>query len=105
MSSPADQIVARLLTMMPPVELLRVVEMEEAERLSSLSAETLMREHTDKVIKLSARRNGMRMVHALMLREINAAGAVQGRRRTANPKATAPPKRRTRTNQSELPAE
>jgi hypothetical protein len=66
----ADQIVARLLALMPPLELLRIVEMEEAERLSSLSAETLVREHNDKIMKLSSRRNGMRVAHALMLREV-----------------------------------
>jgi hypothetical protein len=67
-SSLADQVVARLLTMVPPIDLLRIVEMEEAERLSSLSVDTLLREHADKVMKLSSRRNGMRVVHALMLR-------------------------------------
>jgi hypothetical protein len=76
MSSLADRIVARLLTMMPPIELLRIVEMEEAERLSSLSVDTLVREHADKVMKLSSRRNGMRVVHALMLRELNEADSL-----------------------------
>jgi hypothetical protein len=76
MFSLADRIVARLLTMMPPIELLRIVEMEEAERLSSLSADTLVREHADKVVKLSSRRNGMRVAHALMLREINEADSL-----------------------------
>jgi hypothetical protein len=75
-SSLADQVVARLLTMVPPIDLLRIVEMEEAERLSSLSVDTLLREHADKVIKLSSRRNGMRVVHALMLREINEADSL-----------------------------
>ena len=69
MSFLADPIVSQLLTLMTPIELLRIVEMEEAERLSSLSADTLGREHKDKVVNLSARRNGMRVVHALMLRE------------------------------------
>jgi hypothetical protein len=50
-----------------PVELLRVAEPEEAERLSSTSWDTLMRNHRDKVIKLSKRRVGMRVGHALML--------------------------------------
>jgi hypothetical protein len=66
---PADQIVAHLLTLLPPIELLRIVEMEEAERLSSLSADTLVREHSDKIMKLSSRRNGMRVAHALMLND------------------------------------
>ena len=64
-----DQVVAQLLTLMPPIELLRIVEMEEAGRLSSLSVDTLTREHGDKLVKLSSRRNGMRVAHALMLRE------------------------------------
>ena len=76
MSSFADRIVARLLTMMPPIELLRIVEMEEAERLSSLSADTLVREHADKILKLSSRRNGMRVAHALMIRELNEADSI-----------------------------
>jgi hypothetical protein len=66
---PADQIVARLLTLLTPTELLRIVEMEEAARLSSLSTDTLVREHPDKIVKLSSRRNGMRVVHALMLND------------------------------------
>jgi len=65
----ADQIVTRLLAMLPPLELLRIVEMAEAERLSSLSVDALTREHSDKVVKLSKRRNGMRVAHALMLRD------------------------------------
>jgi len=65
----ADQIVARLLTLLTPTELLRIVEMEEAARLSSLSADTLVREHADKIVKLSSRRNGMRVAHALMLND------------------------------------
>jgi hypothetical protein len=67
----ADEVIARLVAMLPPIELLRIVEMEEAERLSSLSADTLVREHSDKIVKLSSRRNGMRVAHALMLHEID----------------------------------
>lgn len=66
-----DVIVRSLLAMLPPLELLRIVEMTEAERLSSLSVDQLTREHSDKVVKLSKRRNGMRVAHALMLRELN----------------------------------
>ena len=76
MSSFADRIVARLLTMMPPIELLRIVEMEEAAHLSSLSADTQVREHADKILKLSSRRNGMRVAHALMIRELNEADSI-----------------------------
>jgi hypothetical protein len=65
----ADQIISRLLTLMSPLDLLRVADMKEAEHLSGLSAETLTREHPDLIMKLSARRNGMRVAHALMLRD------------------------------------
>jgi hypothetical protein len=61
--------VAALLKTMPPLELLRIVSMAEAEHLSSTSIDTLKREHSDKIIKLSKRREGMRVVHALMLRD------------------------------------
>jgi hypothetical protein len=50
-----------------PVELLRVVERQEAERLSSLSWDTIRRKHPDKIVKLSERRVGMRVGHILML--------------------------------------
>jgi hypothetical protein len=52
-----------------PVELLRIVKPEEAERLSSLSWDTIMREHSDKVVQLSHHRVGMRVGHCLMLSE------------------------------------
>jgi hypothetical protein len=67
----ADQIVARLLTMLPPLELLRVVEMEEAAHLSSASSDTLLREYPDLIVHVSRRRRGMRIAHALMLRELD----------------------------------
>jgi hypothetical protein len=50
-----------------PVEMLRVVKPEEAERLSSLSWDTWEREHVDKIVHLSRRRVGARVGHALML--------------------------------------
>ena len=67
----ADQIVARLLAMLSPLELLRIVEMQEAARLSSLSADQLTRDYPDLVVRLSKRRNGMRVAHALMLRDVS----------------------------------
>ena len=70
MPTTADQIVARLLTMLPPLELLRIAEMSEAARLAGVSQDTLKREHSDKIVKISRRREGMRVVHALMLREV-----------------------------------
>jgi len=71
MPTTADQVLARLLATMPPLELLRIVEMAEAARLAGASAETLERCHPDKIVKLSKRRKGMRVAHALMLREFN----------------------------------
>jgi hypothetical protein len=50
-----------------PVELLRIVEPEEAERLSSLSWDSILRNHRDKIIQISKRRVGIRAGHALML--------------------------------------
>ena len=71
MATPADQVIDRLLKMLPPLELLRIAEMPEAARLAGLSGDTLEREHPDKIVRLSKRRKGMRVAHALMLREIN----------------------------------
>ena len=51
-----------------PVELLRIAEPEEAEHLSTLSWDTIKREHADKIVQLSKRRTGMRVGHALMLK-------------------------------------
>jgi hypothetical protein len=71
MATPADQVVDRLLKMLPPLELLRIAEMPEAARLAGLSGDTLEREHPDKIVRLSPRRKGMRVAHALMLRELD----------------------------------
>lgn len=51
-----------------PIELNRIVPMDEASQLSSLSEDTLRREHADKIVHLSPRRDGMRIGHALMLK-------------------------------------
>jgi hypothetical protein len=50
-----------------PVELLRIVPPEEAERLSSMSWDTIKRRHPEWIVHLSERRVGMRTGHALML--------------------------------------
>jgi hypothetical protein len=50
-----------------PVELLRVVERQEAERLSSLSWDTIKRRFPEKIVKLSERRRGIRVGDCLML--------------------------------------
>jgi hypothetical protein len=64
----ADTIIERLLAMLPPLELLRVADMPECERLSSASADTLERKYPELIIRISDRRKGMRVAHALMLR-------------------------------------
>ena len=50
-----------------PVALLRIAPPDEAAELSSLSWDTIEREHRDKIVRLSSRRVGMRVGHALML--------------------------------------
>lgn len=62
---PADTFPAELLKW--PIELLRIAEPDEAERLSSLSWDTILRNHADKIVHLSKRRVGLRVGHALML--------------------------------------
>jgi hypothetical protein len=54
------------------LELQRVVDLREAARLSSLSRDTLVRRHRDKLIQISNRRLGMRVADALMLGEATA---------------------------------
>ena len=65
---PADPIAA-IIRSVPPLELLRIAPMPEVEELSSLSEDTWTRRHADKIIKLSERRNGVRVIDALLLRE------------------------------------
>jgi hypothetical protein len=67
--SETDPVLAQLLSLLTPLELLRIATMPEAARLSSASEDTLEREHRDKIVHVSRRRRGMRVVHALMLRE------------------------------------
>jgi len=49
------------------LELNRIAPMPECEHLSSCSEDTLRRYHGDKIIKLSPRRDGMRVRDALMI--------------------------------------
>jgi hypothetical protein len=51
-----------------PIEWLKIIELKEAEKLSSLSSYTLRRHHADKIIKLSTNRSGMRLGDALMIK-------------------------------------
>jgi len=50
-------------------ELDRIVSLEQAAALCSLSADTIKRRWPDKVVKLSPRRVGIRLRDALMLSE------------------------------------
>jgi hypothetical protein len=52
-----------------PPELLRIIPIVEVERVSSLSRDSIIRHHRDKLIHLSARRLGMRFGHAVTLRK------------------------------------
>ena len=68
-----DEHFRALIRSIPPLELLRIAPMDECERLSGLSQDTLAREHSDKIKRLSKRRNGMRVLDALMLSEADVA--------------------------------
>jgi hypothetical protein len=50
-------------------ELDRILPLEQAAEVSSLSADTIKRRYRDKLIRLSPRRLGMRLRDALMLSE------------------------------------
>jgi hypothetical protein len=51
----------------PERELDRIISLQEAEKISNLSPDTWKRNHPDKIVKLSARRVGIRLRDALML--------------------------------------
>jgi hypothetical protein len=53
----------------PELELKRIVTLQKAEEVSSLSVDSLKRHHRDKLVELSPRRLGMRLGDALMLRK------------------------------------
>jgi hypothetical protein len=55
------------ITLSRELELVRIVPLDQAVELSTLSLDTLEREHADKIITLSPRRRGMRLRHALLL--------------------------------------
>jgi hypothetical protein len=65
----SDEHFLALIRSMSPLELLRIAPMDEAGRLSSLSPDTIERDHPNIVKKLSNRRKGVRVLDALMLRE------------------------------------
>jgi hypothetical protein len=51
----------------PALELERIISLQEAEKVSDLSPDSWKRHHGDKLVKLSPRRLGVRLKHALML--------------------------------------
>ena len=53
----------------PALELDRIISMQEAEAVSSLSVDSWKRHHADKLVELSPRRLGVRLRDALMLRK------------------------------------
>jgi hypothetical protein len=52
-----------------PIELARIISLNEAARLSNLSEDSLKRNHRDKILELGPRRLGMRVGDALMLND------------------------------------
>jgi hypothetical protein len=50
-----------------PVGMLRIARPPEAEELAGADWDTLKRNYPDKIVKISQRREGMRVGHALML--------------------------------------
>ncbi len=62
---PTDSLPAELIHW--PVELLKIISPPEVERVSTLSWDTIKRNYSDKIVRLSERRVGMRVGHALML--------------------------------------
>jgi hypothetical protein len=53
----------------PALELDRIISLQEAEAVSSLSVDSWKRHHADKLVELSPRRLGVRLRDALMLRK------------------------------------
>jgi hypothetical protein len=55
----------------PELKLQQIVSLQQAAELSSLSVDSLRRNHSDKIIELGPRRDGMRVQDALMLNKPN----------------------------------
>ena len=51
----------------PELELQRIITLQEAEKVSSLSADSWKRHHGDKIIDMRPPRRGVRLRHALRL--------------------------------------
>jgi hypothetical protein len=52
----------------PALELDRIISLRASEKVNTLSPDSVKRNHPDKVVRLSARRLGIRLRDALMLR-------------------------------------
>ena len=65
MSTPADE----NFKLPSALELDRIVSLQEAEKISSLSVDSWKRHHADKIVGLSPRRLGVRLRDALMLKK------------------------------------
>jgi hypothetical protein len=73
MSTPPNDLVARLLGTMPATELMRVAPPTEVARLRGTSPDTVVRDdqrrvargERSRIVQLSQRRRGMRVIHAL----------------------------------------
>jgi hypothetical protein len=51
------------------LELHRIVSLQKASQLSGLSPDSLRRHHADRIVRLSPRRSGMRVIDALMIQQ------------------------------------
>jgi hypothetical protein len=65
--APGRDIVAELVARLGPVKLLSIIPLSEAESCSSLDEDTIRRLFPELIIQISARRSGMRLIHALLL--------------------------------------
>jgi hypothetical protein len=73
MDTNTNDLVARLLGTMAPTELMRVAPLTEVARLRGTSTDTVIRDdqrrvargERSRIIQLSLRRRGMRIIHAL----------------------------------------
>lgn len=73
MSTNTNELVARLLETMPATELMRIAPLTEVARLRGTSTDTVLRDdqrrvargEPSRVVRLSERRKGMRVIHAL----------------------------------------
>jgi hypothetical protein len=52
-----------------PLEMMRIVSLAEAARLSGLSKQSLRLHHPDKIMRLGKRKDGMRVRDAMMIKQ------------------------------------